>query len=191
MKAPRGAHSIFEPLRLCARQPSSCPTDMTHRPFSAEIPCFRELTGKSHFFERRLEPEMARKAAEIGRFEGNSRQTEQGIQKLGTGNSKVRNWEFESAEQGIRFSVTGNSFRDSARRWKYTAHPEPVEGRWWSSRTRDIAIFARATQTSAILPHQGRWRARSAWRRGQAAGRRVDRVRAKPAKTQRIRLANL
>jgi hypothetical protein len=83
--------------------------------FSAEIPCYRELTGNFVFFgtpdsghfgwkaqiSAIFQPEAPYRNREFGFVE-------QGIRNHGTGNTKARNREYEIAEQGIRNRGTGN-----------------------------------------------------------------------------------
>jgi hypothetical protein len=47
-------------------------TTPPHSQFSAEIPCYRELTGNFHFFARRFGVKSALEAAKFGRFRSNS-----------------------------------------------------------------------------------------------------------------------
>jgi hypothetical protein len=77
--------------------------------FSAEIPCYRELTGNFVFFgmpdsghfgwkarnSAIFQPDPARRNREFGFVK-------QGIRNHGTGNTKSNNREYEIAEQGIR-----------------------------------------------------------------------------------------
>jgi hypothetical protein len=76
--------------------------------FSAEIPCYRELTGNFAFFGCANGAWQGLQTAEFGHFseKGAFRNrefgiVEQGIRNDGTGNTIPRNREYEMAEQGI------------------------------------------------------------------------------------------
>jgi hypothetical protein len=77
--------------------------------FSAEIPCYRELTGNFVFFGMPDSGHFGWKARNSAIFQSEApcRNREfgfvkQGIQNHGTGNTNPGNREYESREQGIR-----------------------------------------------------------------------------------------
>jgi hypothetical protein len=84
--------------------------------FSAEIPCYRELTGNFAFFGMSDSGHIAREARNSAVFQSEpafrNREfeiVEQGIRIFGTGNTKTRNREYEKSE--TEKSESGNSKR--------------------------------------------------------------------------------